>query len=212
MTTSPTPTGWDDRTLRIPLDAAQRALWQARLNTLAVLTHLGAELDLSGDEAVRIRLVRSLPAHSGGLGGDAINGATLAAMVDCAVATTGVLLFRGRTCGTLQLSIDFMKPVRTALPELECRVVRRTSTLAFVEARLFGHRGALHLKASGIVCVAKASAGDGESWKSRFLAGAAAEADPELQSRPEPEPEREAPTALSPVDPNACHDPATQAA
>jgi acyl-coenzyme A thioesterase PaaI-like protein len=188
------PTTGDDRAIRLPLDAQQRAVWQARLNTLAVLTHLGAELDLSDDDAVRIRLVRALPAHSGGLGGDAVNGATLAALVDCAVATTGVLLFRGRTCGTLQLSIDFMKPVRTALPEIECRVLRRTSTLGFVEARLPGPRGALHLKASGIVSVAKASAGDGESWKSRFAA------------------EPRTPAALPHFDPVARHDPATQAA
>ena len=169
----PIPSGRDDRTIRIPLDAEQRAIWQARLNTLSMMTQMGAELDLSDDESVRIRLVRSLAAHSGGLGGEAINGATLAALVDCAVAATGVLLFRGRTCGTLQLTIDFIKPVRIALPEIECRVLRRTNTLAFVEAQLSGHRGALHLRASGIVSVAKASAGDGESWKSLFAAEAA---------------------------------------
>jgi hypothetical protein len=89
-----------------------------------------------------------------------------------------------------------MKPVRAALPEIECRVLRRTSTLAFVEARLFGHRGALHLKASGIVSVAKASAGDGESWTSRF----AAEAEPD------------APVALPHFDSISRHDTSTQAA
>ena len=194
--TSPRPSGYDDRTIRIPLSAEQRALWQARLNTLAVLTQMGAELDLSDDKSVRIRLVRSLPAHSGGLGGDAINGATLAALVDCGIAATGVLLFRGRTCGTLHLSIDFMKPVRAALPELECRVLRRSGTLAFVEARLFDHRGATYLKASGIVSVAKASAGDGESWKSRF----ATETEPDV------------PLTFPHFDSIFCHDPVTQTA
>ncbi len=157
-----------DRAIRFPLDAAQRACWESRLNTMALLTHMGAALDLSDEQAVRIRLVRPLAAHAGGLGGEAINGATLAAMADCGIATAGVLLFRGRTCGTLQLSMDFMKPVRSAAPELECRVLRRTSSLAFVEARLLGRHGALHFKASGIVSVARAMEGDDESWASRF--------------------------------------------
>lgn len=186
----PIPSAWDSHTIRIPLDAAQRSLWQARLNSLPVLTQMGAELDLSDDSTVRIRLVRSLPAHVGGLGGDAINGATLAAMVDCAVASTGVLLFRGRTCGTLQLSIEYMKPVRTRLPELECRVLRRTNKLAFVEVRLFGPRRAIQLKASGIVSVANASMGDDESWNSRFAAEAAPHA----------------PTALSQLNPISSHE------
>ncbi len=162
------PTSPLDRAIRFPLDAAERACWEARLNTMALLTHLGAELDLSDEQAVRIRLVRSLPAHAGGLGGDAINGATLAAMADCGIAAAGVLLFRGRTCGTLQLSMDFMKPVRSAAPVLECRVLRRNHSLAFVEARLLGRNGALHFKASGIVSVARAMGGDDESWASRF--------------------------------------------
>ncbi|MDL5031130.1 PaaI family thioesterase [Pelomonas sp. APW6] len=164
----PLPWPAQDRAIRFPLDAAQRACWEARLNTMALLTHLGAALDLSDEQAVRIRLVRSLPAHTGGLGGEAINGATLAAMADCGIASAGVLLFRGRTCGTLQLSMDFMKPVRSASPELECRVLRRTHSLAFVEARLLGRNGALHFKASGIVSVARAMGGDDESWASRF--------------------------------------------
>lgn len=164
-----------ERPVRLPLSADQRAHWQARLNAMDVLTHLGAQVDVSDEYTVRVRLVRSLPAHSGGLGGDAINGATLAALADCGIATAGLLLFRGRTCGTLQLSIDYMKAVRTALPELECRILRRTRTLAFVEARLVGHQGALHFKASGIVSVAKALAGDEMSWASRFAGADATE-------------------------------------
>ena len=174
-----------DRAIRFPLDAAQRARWQAHLNTLALLTHLGAELDFSDEAIVRVRLVRPLPAHTGGLGGAAVNGATLAAMADCGIASAGVLLFRGRTCGTLQLSMDFMKPVRTAMPELECRVLRRTRSLAFVEARLLGRQGTVHFKASGIVSVARALEGDDEAWASRFAMTAIPD-DAQTQKGPDP--------------------------
>jgi acyl-coenzyme A thioesterase PaaI-like protein len=144
---------------RLPLDAAQRAAWQARLNALPLLRHLGAALDLSDDAVVRVRLLERHPFHDGGLGTDALNGAVVAALMDCGMAASGILAFRGRTCGTLHLSIDYMKPVRIAEPVIECRVVRRTDSIVFVEARLAGRDGGACVRASGIVSVSQLAAG-----------------------------------------------------
>lgn len=167
--TSPQPDdGFRSAAMRLPLDAQQRACWERRLNGLDVLTHLGAALDLSDPAIVRGRFVKSLPSHAGGLGTRAINGAAIAALVDCGIAATGILLFRGRTCGTLHLSIDFMKPVRFPDPVLDCRIARRTDTLAFVDARLRDDRGQVFVQASGIVALARQGAQDGGSWNELF--------------------------------------------
>lgn len=146
--------------LRLPVAAEDRAQWQQRLNALPVLRHMGAELDLTDPAVVRLRLVRQLDSHMGGLGTSALNGAVIAGMIDCGISTAGILQFRGRTCGTVHLSIDFMKPVRIALPTLECRVVRRTDSLAFIEARLLAPDSGTSTQASGIVALARLPARD----------------------------------------------------
>ena len=144
-----------DRALRLPVSAEARVRWQRQLNAMPVLTHMGAELDLSDPAVVRLALLRSNESHRGGLGTTALNGAVIAGMVDCGIATAGILQFRGRTCGTVHLSIDFMKPVRIPNPVLECRVLRRTDSLAFVEALLCGPGGVVYAQASGIVSLAR---------------------------------------------------------
>ncbi len=170
-----------ERALRLPLPAEERGQWQARLNALPVLTHMGAELDLSHPAIVRLKLVRQMDAHMGGLGTTALNGAVIAGMIDCGISTAGILQFRGRTCGTVHLSIDLMKPVRAAHPTLECRVVRRTDSLAFVEARLLGPDGGIHAQASGIVSLARlagrhAGAGHHDNWSALHRAAEPASA------------------------------------
>ena len=166
MTTASDSAGPRRSGTRLPATAQERAAWQRCLNELPVLTDLGAELDLSDDCEVRIRLVRSRRAHFGGLGSGAVNGATLSALVDCGIAATGILLFRGRTCGTLHLSLAFIKPVRSPSPQAACHVVRRTDALAFIEARICDAAGAMLVRADGIVAVARAAGGDENSWAS----------------------------------------------
>lgn len=157
------------RGLRLPVTTEERAQWQRRLNMMPVLLHMGAELNLSDPIVVRLTLTQQLEAHAGGLGATALNGAVIAGMMDCGISTVGILQFRGRTCGTVHLSIDFMKPVRTAHPVLECCVVRRTDALVFVEARLLGSDGSMNARANGIVSLARltgqqAKNGQHENW------------------------------------------------
>lgn len=174
------------RGLLLPVTAEERSRWQRRLNGMAVLRHMGAELDLSLPTVVRLTLGQQLEAHAGGLGTTALNGAVIAGMIDCGIATAGILQFRGRTCGTVHLSMDFMKPVRAAHPTLECCVVRRTEALAFVEAWIAGPDGRSHVRASGIVSLARLSgsrtAAEDQSEHWNWLA---TEAVPAMLHRPE---------------------------
>nr|WP_245170289.1 MULTISPECIES: PaaI family thioesterase [unclassified Burkholderia] len=139
----------------------ERRIWRDRLSKMAILEHLGAELDLDDEHAVRLALVRRTRAHDGGLGTAALNGAMIAGMIDCAMSVAGILHFRGRTCGTMHLSIQFMKAVRDPRPVIECRAVRRTPSLVFVEACLVGRHGRYDVLATGIVGAAQNALSDG---------------------------------------------------
>jgi uncharacterized protein (TIGR00369 family) len=150
----------------IPMSAAERQGWQVRLSQMAILDHLGVRLDLEDDHRVRLVLKSRTRAHAGGLGTDALNGAMIAGMIDCAMSVAGILHFRGRTCGTVQMSIQFMKPVRGEHPAVECHAVRRASNVVFLEARIFDANGRCSVMATGMVGVTRvaiAAGGDGRA-------------------------------------------------
>lgn len=153
--------------LRIPVTGEDRELWQARLNNMAILRHLGASLCLHDDHVVRLTLEHRTSAHYGGLGTSALNGAMIAGMIDCAMSVAGILHFRGRTCGTVQLSIQFMKPVRSPCPIIECYAIRKASNMLFLNAQLLEEDNKCSVLASGIVGASrlkmKGSGGDGRS-------------------------------------------------
>ena len=140
--------------LRLPINAEGRTSWQRRLGGMAILAHLGAELDLRDDYAVHLRLKHCGAAQQGGLGTEALNGAIIAGMMDCAMSVAGILHFKGRTCGTVQISIQFMKPVRSPEPVVACYAVRKSPGMVFLEARLLDAAGRSSAMASGIVGLA----------------------------------------------------------
>lgn len=141
----------NERRLRIPMSREDRLAWEGRLGDMAILDHLGVTLDLQDQFVVRLHLRRMTSAHHGGLGTTALNGAIIAGMVDCAMSVAGILHFRGRTCGTLHLSIDFMKPIRTSQPCVECHAVRRAQNIVFLEARVMERGDRCCVSATGIV-------------------------------------------------------------
>lgn len=174
--------GWAAGALDIPALADERAVWQACLGAMPIIDHLGGSLDLSDPRIVRLALATRTQAHEGGLGTDALNGAIIAGLLDCAMSVTGILHLRGRTCGTVQMSIQFMKPVRRAYPVVECVAMRRSSNVVFVEARLIEGRGRCSVLATGVVGAAtlarRASGRDGRSnWSERAALAALPEQD-----------------------------------
>lgn len=146
-----TSRGSIDRCLRIPASREERQEWEKRLGDMAIIKHLGTELDLQDPYIVRLHLRHPADAHYGGLGTKALNGAMIAGMIDCAMSVAGILHFRGRTCGTLHMSIDFMKPVRSRYPTVECRAVRKSPNVVFLEAQLIECGKRSSVSASGIV-------------------------------------------------------------
>lgn len=149
--------------LRIPFDQAGRDLWQQRLGQMAILHHLGTELDLSHESLVRLHLKHPGIQHQGGLGTEALNGAIIAGMMDCAISVAGIVHFRGKTCGTVQMSIQFMKPVRSMTCSVECYAVRKSPNLVFLEARLIERGNRCSVMATGVVGLAKLGPSEAET-------------------------------------------------
>ncbi len=137
----------------IPLDAAARAQFAARMNGLASMRMMGARLDLEDPQVVRIGLAEVGEQHLGGLGTRAINGAVIAGLFDLALGVAGTVQFGGQRAGTVELSIKLMRPAFEAPIEVLSVALKRSPHLAFTEAELYAE-GRLCAVASGIVAVA----------------------------------------------------------
>ncbi|HEY0523483.1 MAG TPA: PaaI family thioesterase [Stellaceae bacterium] len=138
-------------TLPFPLDDADVAAWEERLNKLPVIIRLGARFDLSDRYAAQVHIDEIRPDHLGGLGVAALNGATIAGIIDCAIGAAGVVHFSGERAGTLNLALNFMKPVLGKRVTARCIVTRKTKTLLFTEACVLDRRGSVCVTATGIV-------------------------------------------------------------
>lgn len=162
--------------LPIPLQAEDRRLWQQNFNGWPAVQHFGMRLDLSHPVTARLMLDELHPYHLGGAGdaskggGQAVNGAIIAAMFDGALGVAGVLQQLGRRAGTVDLSIKMFRPV-TGPASAFGWAVRRTGSLVFVEAVLLDDHGARCAQASGIVC-ASDSAGAGPRSAARLVSEA----------------------------------------
>lgn len=176
--------GGDRRdTIPIPCSAQERSAWAIHLSRMAILRHLGVVLDLGDEYVVRLRLAQRTPAHDGGVGTAALNGAMIAGMLDCAMSVAGILHFRGRGCGTSNLNIQFIKPVRERHPVVECVGIRRSSSLLFVEARLLGPGGRCDVMATGAVGVTAAGSALPPVWqRPEGMASQGDAVDPEIEN------------------------------
>ena len=147
----------------IPLEAAERARWQERMNALPAMALMGGRLDLGDPSIVRLTLASVGAQHLGGLGTRAVNGAVIAALFDAALGIAGTLQFPGQRAGTVELSIKLMRPAFEAPLEVLGAAVKRTQHLAFTEAELHSD-GRLCATATGIVAVASTPKDGDDYW------------------------------------------------
>lgn len=139
------------RGVPIALPMAEREQWQAAFNQLPVMVHLGAFVDIRDPVTVRVVLPKFYPYHLGGMGGTSMNGGMIAAMFDCALAVAGILQFPEQAAGTVDLSIKISRAVCSQRVVAYSRAIKRTETIAFVEAVLFDGQNRHCASAAGIV-------------------------------------------------------------
>lgn len=156
-----------------PLSEIERRAVEKRLNKLPLIRHLGGRFDLtSAPPAVCVAIDELKDFHRGGLGVTAVNGAAISALADCMVGAAGVVYFPGVRSGTVNLSMNFVRPLFGRTVRGCCWAMRRTSVLLFVEAVILDSSDRVCATASGLVAqvlprrsAAISVAGDGSEDK-----------------------------------------------
>jgi uncharacterized protein (TIGR00369 family) len=140
-------------TVTIPLPPAERERLAERWSALPAMRALGARADFSGEDAVRIVLDRVQPFHRGGLGTEAVNGAVIAGLCDAAVGMVGHFQAPTSQIGTVQLSIQFQRPVTGERVTAVGRLVKGGRQLIFARCEIEDERGQVCAVCDGIVAV-----------------------------------------------------------
>jgi uncharacterized protein (TIGR00369 family) len=125
------------RGLPSPLDAPAHEQFAARFNALPGMIHMGARLDLTTPPLVQVHLPRVEPHHRGGMGTEAVNGAVLSGLADCALGVAGVLQFKGESAGTVEMSIKFLRPALGDSLTAFAIALKRSDRLVFAETELY---------------------------------------------------------------------------
>ena len=147
------PKGYPSDEARVEL----AALW----NEHPGMKHMGARLDLSQQDEVRIIIDPLQPFHRGGLGTDAVNGAVISGVFDLVTGLSGYLHTLGRRAGVAQLNVQFLRPVLGDRFEVIGRPLRVGYNLIFTTAELTDERGVVCARCEGIVAVSGGDKGKG---------------------------------------------------
>ncbi len=142
------------RGVAIVLSDPERERWAAYFNRLPVMQHLGAYIDLADASMVRTVVPKFEPYHLGGMGGASMNGGMIAAMFDCALGVAGALQFPEQPAGTIDLSIEIVRPICSPRVVVYSRTTKKTRHVAFVEAIAFDGDDRYCASANGIVATA----------------------------------------------------------
>ncbi len=119
-------------------------------NQSLTLRFFGVQLRFPDDATCEVVLDPIRDEHRGGLGSDAVNGGILAALFDLVIGCAPALLDPSRKSATVQLSLQFMRPVRGRRLLLRSRVTRGGRTLVFAAAELLDEQGEVCATATGL--------------------------------------------------------------
>jgi uncharacterized protein (TIGR00369 family) len=128
----------------------QLAKYAEAFNQSETIKHFGVRVQFPDLETCEVVLDPVLPAQRGGMGSDAVNGGVLAAIFDLVIGCTPALLDPTKRSATVQLSINFMSPVRGDRISARSRVTRGGSTLIFASASIFDAQGNECATATGV--------------------------------------------------------------
>ncbi len=142
------------------LTDAQRADLAAQWNEHPGMKHMGAVVDLSIPGLVRASIDPIRPYHRGGLGTDAVNGATIAGMFDLVIGLAGYLHTLGRRAGVAQLNVQFLRPVEGDRLQVTGWPIRVGHNLVFAAAELRDQNGSVCAVCNGMVAVSGRAHGE----------------------------------------------------
>lgn len=141
----------------LPFDLApeDRQVFQTMFNRFPGMVHLGARIDLADDHLVDVHVDEIKPFHLGGMGTQAVNGAMISALFDCALGVAGVIHLgawknEGRY-GTIDLSVQFLRPFFGEQLHARAGVVKKAAKIAFARAELLDAHGRCCSTATAII-------------------------------------------------------------
>lgn len=132
-------------------DPATRTRILQRMNGADMLRHFGIQLDFPSETVVRARIDPVPDWARGGLQGSAVNGGVLSAMLDLALGMPGVTRAPDQPSGTMHLSLNFLRAVRTPRVDAEGWIERAGNGVIFTAARIVDADGVVCGTASGFV-------------------------------------------------------------
>lgn len=146
----------------IPFGPEERARMAEQWNAHPGMRHTGARADFSDPDQVQVVIEHLEPYHRGGMGTTAINGAVLAGLFDVAIGIVGQFHTAGRRAGSVQLSIQFIRPLNGNSVRVRARLVRAGTSLIFGTAEAFDERDVVCARAEGIVAAAGTGGSGGD--------------------------------------------------
>ncbi len=134
----------------IPQSPEIREKMQNIWNSNFILVNMGIKVDFSNDEVIRAIIDPVQPAHRGGLGTSAVNGAVLAALFDLIIGMVGIANCDSHRTGTVQLNMNFLRPVNGDKVSVEGRLVKKGKSLVFARGEIYDENGRLCATCDGI--------------------------------------------------------------
>ena len=108
----------------------------------AIARTLGIRMLRAGDGSAAGELEVEVERHANPMG--TLHGGVLCDLGDLTMGTAvGSMLGRGETFTTIELKVNFFKPVRDGRIEATARIVKRTRSVCFVECDVVDAKGSL---------------------------------------------------------------------
>lgn len=136
-----------------PLSASECEEMARLWNANPVLQMMGVQIDLSAPEAIRAKIDPLLPQHRGGLGSDAVNGAVISGLFDLMIGLVGIVNSQKHRTGTVQLNIQFVRPLRGQVLQAEARLIKAGQSLVFARSEIYDDQGRICASCEGIASV-----------------------------------------------------------
>lgn len=134
----------------ISITEEERKKIEYNWNNHITVKSLGVTIDLSNDDFIKITLDNPKAVHKGGVGTDAINGGILSALFDLSIGLIAIVNSDNHRVATIQLNINFVKPVRGNNIRVEARLIKKGKNLIFGKAEIFDANGDLCAYCNGI--------------------------------------------------------------
>jgi len=133
-----------------PLSEEQRKKMQEEWNSNFILQHMNVKVNFSNPEYIEAYIYPIQPFHRGGMGTDAVNGAVISALFDLAIGLVGVVNADFHRSGTVQLNINFLKPIKGNKISVISRLVKQGKSLVFAYAEALDENNEVCATCNGI--------------------------------------------------------------